>query len=273
MRSLWKGAISFGLVNIPVKLYAATERKDLKFNYLHETCHTPIRYRKWCPSCDREVGAEEIVWGYEYEKGKYVVLRDEDFERVPLSTTKTIDIIDFVNLEEIDPIFFDKTYYLEPAEGGFKAYSLLRRAMEETGRVAVAKVVIRTKESLAAIRVYRGSALAMETMFFPDEVRSAEELAGINEEPRLHDNEIKMAVSLIGSLSGHFEATRYENEYRKALRALVEEKIAGREVAEVTAPETTKVVDLMEALRASIRLAEEERLRRSERERAALRGS
>jgi len=263
MRTLWKGAISFGLVNIPVKVYAATERKDVKFNYLHEPCRTPIRYRKWCPSCEREVEGGEIVWGYEYEKGRYVILREEDFERIPISTAKTVDIIDFVNLAEIDPVYFDKTYFLEPADGGYKAYALLRHAMQATNRIALAKVTLRSKESLAAVRIYRDRVLVLETMFYPDEIRSAEELAGIEPPPPLHENEIKMAETLISSLSDRFEPEKYASGYREALLELIHQKIEGKEIAEVEQPETTKVVDLMEALRASIRLAEEEKERRA----------
>ncbi len=259
MRTLWKGAISFGLVNIPVKVYAATERKDVKFNYLHGPCRTPIRYRKWCPSCRREVEGDDIVWGYEYEKGRYVILGEEDFERIPISTARTVNIIDFVKLEEIDPIYFDRTYFLEPADGASKAYALLRHAMQATNRIALAKVTLRSKESLAAVRIYQERVLVLETMFYPDEIRSAGELAGIEPAPPLHENEIKMAETLIGSLSDRFEPEKYTSGYREALLELIRQKIEGKEIAEVEQPETTRVVDLMEALRASIRLAEEER--------------
>ncbi|HHY92019.1 MAG TPA: Ku protein, partial [Firmicutes bacterium] len=132
MRPLWRGSVSFGLVNIPVRLYAATEKQDIKFRYLHKECLTPIEYEKHCPTCKREVGGEEIVWGYEYEKGRFVVLNEEDFAHLPLHTTKTVDILDFVALNEVDPAYFDRTYYLEPAEGGSKAYHLLLKAMEQT---------------------------------------------------------------------------------------------------------------------------------------------
>ena len=145
MRTLWKGAISFGLVNIPVKMYTATERKDIHFNQLHATCKTPIQYRKFCPVCQKEVGADELVRGYEYEKGRYVILRDEDFELLPGENTKTIDILDFVDLAEIDPVYFDRSYYQGPNPGGEKAYNHLNQAMQETGKIAIARVMIRTK--------------------------------------------------------------------------------------------------------------------------------
>ncbi len=251
MRTLWKGAISFGLVNIPVKMYTATGRKDIRFNYLHAACKTPIQYRRFCPACQVEVAAEDLVWGYEYEKGRYVVLREEGFQSLPGENTKTIDIMDFINLAEVDPVFFDKSYYLEPAPGGEKAYALLKRAMLETGKIAVARVMIRAKFSLCCLRVFN-NLLLMATMFYPDEVRPAEALSGQIKEPSLHPNEITMANSLIENLSAPFQPEKYTNEYRAALMELIQAKIAGEEVAVPATPETAKVVDLMEALKASL---------------------
>lgn len=259
LRSMWKGAISFGLVTIPVKLYAATEARDLRFNLLHEPCRTPIQYRKFCPNCDREVESGEIVKGYEFERGRYVTLSDEDFESIPLAAKRTIEIVGFVRLAEIDPVYYDKTYYLEPAEGGAKAYALLRHAMEVAGRVAVARVVIRSRESLAALRVFQGGVIAMETMHFPDEVRSVAGLTGIAA-PELKPQEIEMATGLIESLATEFAPERFENEYRNALLELIQAKVAGTppDVA-APVPEQGRVVDLMEALRASIQAAEGQR--------------
>ncbi|MFZ5817448.1 MAG: Ku protein [Bacillota bacterium] len=252
---MWKGSISFGLVTIPVKLYAATESKDVRFNLLHQECRTPVQYRKWCPQCDREIGAEEIVKGYEFERGRYVTLAEEEFEAIPLAAKRALEIVGFVKLEEIDPVYFDKTYYLEPGEGGAKAYALLRKAMEQTGRVAIARVVIRTKESLAALRVFSDRVLAMETMHFPDEVRSVAGLVGAAE-PELRPQELAMATSLIESLAMGFEPERFENQYREALLELIQAKVQGEEIHLVEpAPERNRVVDLMEALRASIRAA------------------
>ncbi|HHT49626.1 MAG TPA: Ku protein [Firmicutes bacterium] len=251
MRTLWKGAISFGLVNIPVKMYTATERKDLHFHQLHATCKTPIQYRKFCPSCQVEVNPEELVRGYEYEKGKYVILREEDLQMLPGENTKTIDILDFVDLAEIDPVYFDRSYYLGPNPGGEKAYALLKQAMAETGKIAIARVMIRSKTVLACIRGW-DQILVMETMFFPDEIRAPERLTAEFKEVTLHPNEISMATSLIGNLSSSFEPGKYTNEYRSKLMEMIQAKIAGEEVAIPTAPETGKVVDLMEALRASL---------------------
>ncbi|MCL6614723.1 MAG: Ku protein, partial [Firmicutes bacterium] len=222
MRTLWKGAISFGLVNVPVKMYAATQRNEPRFHYLHEKCKTPIEYERRCPACGVEVPPEEIVWGYEYQPGSYVVLREEDFDRLPGESTKTIDILDFVDLAEIDPIYFDKSYYLEPNQGGEKAYALLKRAMLATAKIAIARTVIRTKETLCALRVANG-VLLMATMFYPDEVRSAAGLAGVEREPALQGNEIELATNLIANLSSHFEPAKYTNRYREELMKLIHE--------------------------------------------------
>ncbi|MBO8127330.1 MAG: Ku protein [Firmicutes bacterium] len=260
MRTIWKGAISFGLVHIPVKLYAATQENSLKFNYLHKECHTPIKYEKVCPACDRKVDKGEIVWGYEYEPGKYVVLEKEDFESIPLETTKTIDIIDFVSLAEIDPIYYANSYYLAPAEGGQKPYSLLLKAMQETGKIAMAKVVLRKKEALASLRVYQNQALVLETMFYPDEIRSLEQIPELDHEPKIHGNELKMAVSLIENLSEPFQPERYKDNYRLALIELVHSKIEGEEIAVPTAGQgRAEVIDLMTALEESIKATKEEK--------------
>lgn len=257
MRTLWKGAISFGLVNVPVKLYTATENKDLKFNYLHEKCKTPIKYERRCPTCNVEVSSEEIVWGYEYQKGQYVILKEEDLAKIPDENSKTVDIVDFVDLNEIDPIYFEKSYFLEPNQGGEKAYALLRRAMRETKKIAVAKVKIRTKESLAVLRVYQ-NVIMMETIFYPDEIRSASGLTGIQTEPVLHENEVQMANNLINNLSSHFEPAKYNDNYREQLVELIQTKINGGEIAETVPQETGKIIDLMDALRASIAATEKE---------------
>ena len=258
MRNLWKGAISFGLVHVPVKLYAATERKEIKFSYLHEKCKTPIKYEKVCPTCQVEVPMEEVVRGFEYEKGKYVIVNDEDFEKLPMESAKTVEIINFVDLNEIDPIFYDKSYYLAPGDGGQKAYELLKQAMSSSNKVAVAKVVIRSKESLAALRVYQ-DVIAMETMFYQEEIRGIQLMPEISYKVQIHDNEIKMAKNLIDSLSEPFNPEKYQNRYRAALHDLIEAKITGAEIEVAPMVETGKVVDLMEALKASIQMAKEEK--------------
>lgn len=258
MRPLWKGSVSFGLVFVPVKMYAATEKKDVKFNYLHEKCRSPVQYKRFCPQCQAEVPMDEIVRGYQFEKGRYVIVKEEDMERLPGEAGRSIEILDFVNLTEIDPMYYDKAYYLSPGEGGQKVFELLRRAMEETGKVAVGRVIIRNKEALAVVRV-SGPAVIMSTMYYPDEVRPVKLIEEMNYRVELHQDEIKMATNLVESLSAPFEADKYNNRYREALLEMIQARITGDDV-EVPQPERLdKVVDLMAALKASIDLAKEER--------------
>ncbi len=259
MRTIWKGAISFGLVNVPVKLYTATETNDIKFNFLHAKCRTPIKYEKRCPVCDVVVPAEEIVRGYEYEKGRYIILNEADFAEIEIEQTRSVDIIDFVDLTEIDPIYFAKAYFLVPGDGGQKAYALLRQAMQDSGKIGIAKVVIRSKQHLAAVRVYK-NCLAMETMYFPAEIRSPAALPELEHEVKLSEHELRMAVELIENLAAEFDPGKYSDDHRQALLDIIEAKIAGKEVEGVEArPEAGKVIDLMEALRASINLAQQEK--------------
>ncbi|MEW6698434.1 MAG: Ku protein [Bacillota bacterium] len=272
MRPLWKGAVSFGLVYVPVKMYAATERKSVKFNYLHEKCKTPIQYRRFCPYCDTEVANEEIVRGYEYEKGKYVVMKEEDFEHLPGENTRSINIVDFVDLKDIDPLYYDKGYYLSPGEGGERVYELLKKSMQETGKVAVAKVVIRNKESLAAIRVADG-VLTMSTMFYPDEVRKPSAIPELDYQVNVHDNELKMAVNLINNLSADFQPGKYTDDYRDQLMEVIQAKVAGEGVEVAPVPQTDKVVDLMSALKASIDLAKQDREDKKKKEAGAKKGT
>src|SRR5690625_539626 len=180
MRSMWKGSISFGLVNIPIQLYTAASEKRVRFNLLHRVCRTPIRYIKRCPTCDIPVAQHDLVLGFEYDPDRYVLIEPEDLEALPLPTLRTIDILHFVDLHEVDPIYFDKTYYIEPQERSDKAYGLLYQAMNDSGKVAMAKVTLRNKESLATVRIHQ-HLLALELMFYPDEIRSAEPLRGCRE--------------------------------------------------------------------------------------------
>jgi DNA end-binding protein Ku len=249
-RTIWKGAISFGLVSIPVGLYPATEEKTLRFNQLHDKDHGRIKYLRVCSICGEEVSFEHIVKGYEYEKGQYVVLEDEDFEAVPVESSHAIDILQFVDLDEIDPLYFQKSYYLVPDETGVKAYHLLRRAMSEDGRVAVAKVAIREKEHLATLR-FKDNVFILETMFWPDEIRPAE-FEELDKRVDVRPQEVQMAKSLIDNLTGDFKPEEFKDEYRQALLDMVEKKVAGEEIEAVPEPEPTRVVDLMEALKASV---------------------
>jgi DNA end-binding protein Ku len=261
MRALWRGSISFGLVNVPVKMYAATERKSLSFRQIHKTCGTPIRYEKVCPFCNRKVEDDEIARGYEYEKGKFVVIEEKDLESIPDETTRTIDIVDFVDLAEIDPVYFDRSYFLGPEETGQKAYLLLFEALKKTGKIAIAKVMIRSKQHLACVRPYGENRLVMETMFYPDEVRDAGEIP-ISPGVKLHENEIKMAVQLIDSLSADFRPEKYTDEYRKAMLDIIRAKVEGEEI-KVPPGREEKVVDLMEALKASLAMVEKEKRKKA----------
>jgi DNA end-binding protein Ku len=254
---MWKGAISFGLVSIPIRMYPATEEKTLRFNQLHEKDGGRIRYKRVCSIDEEEVPYEEIVKGYEYEKDRYVILTEEDFDAVPVESSRAIDIEQFVELEEIDPIYYQKTYYLIPEETGVKAYALLRQAMSENGKVGIAKVAFRDKEHLAALR-FKDEALVMETMFWPDEIRAVE-FEELKKEPKIRPQEVQMARSLIESLTGDWDPEQYRDEYREALLQIVEKKLAGEEITVAPEPEPTRVVDLMQALKASVEAAKKGR--------------
>jgi DNA end-binding protein Ku len=251
MHTMWKGSISFGLVNIPVKMFAATEDKDIRFRNIHKDCHTPIKYEQVCPSCNKKLGPGEIVRGYEYEPGRFVIIEDSDLDAVRPDITKSVEIIDFVLLKDIDPIYYIKSYYLSPQETGSKAYNLLREAMNKTGRIAVARIVIRDKESLAIVRVYK-NVLVLETIYYPDEVRDVKQVPGLDENVRLNEAELDMATQLIDNLTHEFQPEKYRNDYRDRLMELINKKAEGDEI--VAAPEVrkTNVVDLMQALQASL---------------------
>jgi DNA end-binding protein Ku len=249
-RSMWKGAISFGLVTIPVSVYPATEEKSLRFNQLHDEDMGRIRYRRVCEIDGEEVSFEHIVKGYEIEKDRYVVLTDEDFDAVPVESGRTIDIQQFVELEEIDPILYKKSYYLVPDETGAKAYALLRRALEEEGKVGISKVSFRDKEHLAALR-FKDDVFVLETMFWPDEIRAAD-FETVHEDGKIRDQEVEMAKALIENLSETWNPEAYRDEYREALVDIVEKKAAGEEIEAVPEAQPARVVDLMEALKASV---------------------
>lgn len=272
MRPLWKGAITFGLVYVPVKVYAATEKKDLKLNLLHRACHAPVQYRKWCPVCGREVQTEEIVRAYQYERGRYVLLEEEDLEGSGGDDGHSIVILDFVDLSRIDPVYYDKAYYLAPVAGGEKVYDLLKKAMQMTKKAAVASVTLRSKASLAAVRV-ADNILLMNTMFYADEVRNPALIGELNYRTQLHESEVKMAVNLVDSLSADFNPEKYTNERREALFEVVQSRIASERIVEpAERPSPEKVVDLMQALKASIEKAAQERGKPPARRKKAARG-
>ncbi len=251
MRPLWKGSISFGLVNIPVRLFAATEQKNVRFRYLHKPCKTPVEYRKVCPTCNKEVAMDEIVKGYEYEKGRFVVVDESDFARIPAETTKSIAIVDFVRGEEVDPIYYDRSYYLTPGETGEKAFQLLLQSMAGAGMAAIIRIVLRSRQALGVLRVY-GDSLALETMFYPDEVRPTAGLPSWNRDHSVQEKELQMAQQIIENLTASFSPEKYTDEYRKALLEIIEGKIKGEEFFTAPLPEKGEVIDLVEALKASV---------------------
>ncbi|MFF0825755.1 Ku protein [Brevibacillus sp. NPDC003359] len=252
MHTVWKGSISFGLVNIPVRMFTATEERDIRFRQLHKECHTPIKYTKMCPHCQREVDTSEIVRGFEYEKGHFVMVDDDDLEAITPETRRAIEIIDFVDLSEIDPVYFHKSYFLSPQDTGEKAYALLRSAMEQTGKIGVAQVTMRNRQSLAVIRLY-GHCIMLETIFYPDEVRPVSQVPALPEATvALAENELKMATELISNMTIPFDPAKYTDEYRSDLQKLIEKKLEGQEIATAPTVARTNVIDLMQALKESL---------------------
>ena len=262
MHTMWKGTISFGLVNIPVKMHAATENKDVKLRQLHKECQSPVKYEKTCPVCEKEVKSEDIVKAYEYAKNKFVILEEEELEALRKEQEdKAVEIVDFVKLEDIDPIYFEKSYYLSPNEGGSKAYGLLRSALNDTGKIGIAKMIIRSKEQLAVIRIYKNT-LVVETIHFPDEVRNVQDVPNIPEDVQIVDKELDVAKMLIEQLTTTFEPEKYKDNYRTALLDLIEEKKNNDETATATAkgkPAPDKATNLMDALQASLEKAKKDK--------------
>jgi DNA end-binding protein Ku len=248
MRPIWSGTISFGLVSVPVRMFTATQSKELRFSFLDRRDLTPIGYEKVRKDNGKPVPPEDVVRGFEIKKGQYVPLEDEDLDRLDIELTHSIDITDFVDGGEIDPLYFRKAYYLLPQDGAEKPYRLLVRALEETGKVAIAKVVIRNKQHLAAIRTH-DRVLVLETMYYADEIREPEK---VGSKGRLEPAEVEMAKSLVENLSGSFKAEKYDDEYRKELLDLIRAKAKGKELPEPQAEEEAEVVDLMAALRESV---------------------
>jgi DNA end-binding protein Ku len=255
MRAIWKGSISFGLVNIPISVYPATRREDLKFRLLRESDLSPVNYKRIAEKDGREVPWEEIVKGYEYQKGKFVVLNEEDFRRVDLEATQTVDIQDFVEVGEIDPMFFSKPYYLEPQKGGAKAYALLRDTLAKTKKVGIAKVVIKTRQYLAGVKPLK-HALVLELMHFAEELSDSEKLNLPRKSAEPGKREMGMALALVESMSSKWTPQKYKDDYRDALMGLIEEKVeAGGEEIEAKPKRkkpSSKVIDLVALLRESL---------------------
>jgi DNA end-binding protein Ku len=253
MRTIWNGSISFGLVNIPIGLALATQRSDVAFRTLHRECGTPIKQKRWCPHHEREVEADELVKGWEVAKGEFVVVEEADLESVALQRSQSIDILRFVALEDVDPMYFDKTYYLAPssAEAARRPYVLLLRAMQDTGMAAIGKFVLWGKENLCLIRA-QGDTLALQTLFFHDDVRSKAEIEESVESIELKKPELQLAGQVIQSLVGEWNPEDFENEYRRDLKAMLEAKLAGETLTRPEPAPEAPVVDLMEALRQSV---------------------
>jgi DNA end-binding protein Ku len=255
-RSIWTGAISFGLVTVPVKLYSAVNRKTVRFHQLHGQTGVRIQQRRVDPSTGDDVPYEDIVKGFEIGPDRYVVIQPEELEALDPRKTKTIDIEDFVDLADIDPIYYDHPYYLAPGAGGAKPYRLLLEAMRETGKVGIAKVVIRQKEQLVAVRPMQGDVLGMATMIFADEVVDSDRIEELDavREVEINDRELAIAQQLVDSLAGDFEPEKYRDTYREEVLALIERKAAGEEVAVQPVAEAAEepVPDLMAALKASL---------------------
>jgi DNA end-binding protein Ku len=253
MRTIWNGSISFGLVNIPIGLALATQRDDVSFRTLHRECGTPIKQKRWCPHHEREVEADELVKGWEVAKGEYVIVEESDLESVALQRSQSIEILRFVKLEDVDPVYFDRTYYLAPAaaDAQRRPYVLLLRAMQETGMAAVGKFVLWGKENLCLIRA-QGETLAMELLFFADDVRSKAEIEEAVEATEVRDAELGLAEQVINSLVGEWEPQDFENEYRRDLKAMLDAKLSGEKITRPEPVAETPVIDLMEALRRSV---------------------
>jgi DNA end-binding protein Ku len=255
MRSIWKGAVSFGLVNVPVKVYSATQNHDIKFHQVHEVDGGRIRYKRTCSECGKEVTFADIAKGYESADGRLVLLTDEDLKSLPLSSSREIDVVEFVGADEVDPLLLDKSYYLEPDAKALKPYVLLREALEQTDRMAVVKVALRQRESLAVLRV-RGDVIVLQTMLWPDEIREPA-FDVLDTKVELRSQEVTMAASLVDSLAAEFDPSVFEDEYAAAVQTLVETKLEGGDVRELSTGDAAtdddaQVLDLLAALQRSV---------------------
>jgi DNA end-binding protein Ku len=259
MRSMWKGAVSFGLVMIPVKLYTATETKDIAFRQVHREDGGRIRFRRFCTIDDTEVPYEDVAKGYELPDGDIVILTDDDMAELPLPTTRSIEVVQFCPAEQLDPILLNRSYYLEPEAAGERAYGLLREALEQSGRVAIAKVALRQRESLASLRA-RDGVLVLETLLWPDEVREPD-FGFLNDKIEVRPQELRMASSLIESMTLDFDPDEYHDSYREALQEVVAAKVEGRQIVPRPEPEAAEEPSsLADALRASLEAAKRGRL-------------
>lgn len=256
MRAIWKGAVSFGLVSIGVKLYSATEEKDIRFHQVHRDDGGRIRYKRTCQVCGEEVSYDDIAKGYDIGGGELVILTDDDFADLPLNTSRAIDVLEFVPAEQVDPILYNKSYFLEPEGTATKPYVLLRNALTDSERVAIVKVAIRQREQLATLRVHQG-VLLLNTMLWPDEIRKPD-FGFLDEDLKVRPPELAMASSLIDSMAGDFQPDVFTDDYRAALQEVIDAKVEGREVVQPEEAEEAPAaaVDLMAALKASVERAQ-----------------
>jgi DNA end-binding protein Ku len=252
-RPIWKGAITFGMISIPVKLYGATESKDLAFNTLHAECKSRLKQKRWCPVHDREVTADEVVRAYEYVKDQYIEILDEDLESLPIPSKHTIELTAFVKQSDIDPVYFERTYYLEPDQVGLKPHALLMRALKTKQVAAVAKIALRNKESLCVLRASDSNLLMLETLYYPDEIRTQE--LPVAPDVMVSQPELNMALSLVEMLEEPFDPKKYEDNYRAALLEVIEAKRTGQELVATPEAPVPHTVDLMAALKASLEAA------------------
>lgn len=251
MKAIWRGSISFALLNIPVKLYSATHSKAISFHMLHKKCSTPLNYERHCPTCNQTVPWQDVAHGYEYEKNKFVTITEEDTEKLPVKSTKNIEIIKFIPADEIKPIYYGRAYYLEPEEGGERAYALLREVMKDGSLVALSKITLKDKEHIAAIGIH-GDIFVLHTLFYADEIVKTDAL-NIPTKIHLEQKELSLASELIRRYRGGFDIEHYHDEFRDALMELIKSKIAGKEVKVAPVKEARKVVSLMDALKKSLK--------------------
>ena len=256
MKALWKGNISFALVSIPVRVYGATHSKSVSFHMLHKKCSTPLNYERHCPTCNMSVRWQDVLHGYEYEKNRFVTVTDEDLEKLPVKSTKSIDILRFIPDGEIEPIYYSRAYYLEPVEGGERAYSLLREIMKTGRQAALAKIAFKEKEHVSAIRLYQ-DALVLHTLYYADEIVKPESL-NIPTKISLDRKELALAGELLMHFKGGFDIAAYHDEFRGALLELIKSKVAGREIKVAPVKEARKVVSLMDALKKSLKAPKKE---------------
>jgi DNA end-binding protein Ku len=247
--TVWKGHLTFGLISIPVRMYAAARGERISFNQLHKECHSRLKQPLFCPTCNRQVERNEVVKGYEHEKDQYVLFNDGELDKIEPVSAKVMEILEFVKLDEVDPLYFDASYYIAPEDAGAKAYQLLLKAMEESGYGAIAKLTMHQREHIVVIRP-GSKGMTLHTMFYTNEIRAAE--AAPSDKIELKDQERKLAQQLIASLAAPFQPEKYKDEYQENVRTMIDAKLQGKEVTEVAQPHMAPVIDLMEALKKSL---------------------